>query len=208
MDIPKKLLCLGLGLCLTAGCALSSPASSSPSSVRPEEDAGAITVSGIVTAVNGNEVTLDLVTMEEDFASGEAFPETAGDVSGAGLPSQDGENSGQAPQGAPSGTASGREGPSGAEREQSASGAQLSPDQADAPDPGEQAMPPGGMGGGYQRTGESAIYQIPVGAPVTTMTGAVKEFNSLSIDTLITITLEEREDGALRPVSVRVIQSV
>ena len=57
----------------------------------------------------------------------------------------------------------------------------------------------------YTRTGETALYQIPVGASVLTLTGTSRGFNSLSTDLLVTITF--REDG-VTPGQVQVIQSL
>ena len=189
MAVLKKLLCLGVGLCLVSGCSLSQPASS-PSSSQPEADGDAITVSGIVTAVNGNEVTLDLVTMGGGESTG-SLPE--GMPQGGNFP-----ESGGFPEGGPGQNEGGSQAASG--QDATAAGTQ--------PSPGRMGAMGGQAGANYQRTGETAVYQIPVGAPVTTMAGTVKDFNSLNTDTLVTITLEEREDGTLRPVSVRVIQSV
>ena len=78
--------------------------------------------------------------------------------------------------------------------------------------PGERRPSPsfaGAAGGSqqknYTRTGETALYQIPVGASVLTLTGTSREFNSLSTDLLVTITF--REDG-VTPGQVQVIQSL
>ena len=57
----------------------------------------------------------------------------------------------------------------------------------------------------YTRTGETATYQIPIGATVITLTGTERDFNSLTTDLLVTITL--REDGTT-PAQVQVIQSL
>ena len=57
----------------------------------------------------------------------------------------------------------------------------------------------------YTRTGETATYQIPIGATVITLTGTGRDFNSLTTDLLVTITL--REDGTT-PAQVQVIQSL
>ena len=205
MAVLKKLLCLGVGLCLVSGCSLSQPASS-PSSSQPEADGDAITVSGIVTAVNGNEVTLDLVTMGGGAPDG-AAPESAEGLGG-------GESTGSLPEGMPQGgnfPESGgfpEGGPGQNEGGSQAASGQDATAAGTQPSPGRMGAMGGQAGANYQRTGETAVYQIPVGAPVTTMAGTVKDFNSLNTDTLVTITLEEREDGTLRPVSVRVIQSV
>ena len=57
----------------------------------------------------------------------------------------------------------------------------------------------------YTRTGETATYQIPIGATVIILTGTERDFNSLTTDLLVTITL--REDGTT-PAQVQVIQSL
>ena len=137
------------------------------------------TVSGIITQVNGNEITLDLVTLDGAMG-GQGGP-------GSGGPSGEEEASGRAPAG-----------------------------EGEAPS-GEGGMPAmeedsGGITVGlettqknYTRTGETATYQIPIGATVITLTGTERDFNSLTTDLLVTITL--REDGTT-PAQVQVIQSL
>ena len=63
----------------------------------------------------------------------------------------------------------------------------------------------GGAGRSYTRTGESATYQIPIGAEVVTLTGASRDFHSLSTELLVTISF--REDG-VTPARVQVVQSL
>ena len=222
----QKFLCLWVaaGLCLTAGCSsLSSSTPSAASSSSSGEDPDAITVSGVVTAVNGNEVTLELVTLGGGMAPGSSSVAGAaqGEEAPAGADSGTAEKTpGEGAAAQPSGSFPGAQPSSGPAGEKDAAAAEaLDAGQAARPAGADPAGPVGsdgptgerGPGSGpvsYRRTGETAVYQIPIGAPVTTLAGTVKDFNFLATDTLITITLEEREDGTLRPVSVRVLQSV
>lgn len=165
------------------------------------------TVSGIITQVNGNEITLDLVTLDGAMG-GQGGP-------GSGGPSGEEEASGQVPAGE-------GEAPSGEGGEPSAGGDGAPAGMDEAPAGG---APAGGEGGApameedsggitvglettqknYTRTGETATYQIPIGATVITLTGTERDFNSLTTDLLVTITL--REDGTT-PAQVQVIQSL
>lgn len=201
----KRVLALALSLLLLGGCAEKEENGSSVSLLTGE------TVSGIITKVNGNEITLDLVTLASDGgfrgAAGETpIPDESGETqrgertSGGSREDRGGrQQSGEDRGGPPSGD----EMPSG--------GGDFSP--GDLPS-GE--MPEGapsfegaaGSGGNqksYTRTGETALYQIPVGASVLTLTGTSRGFNSLSTDLLVTITF--REDG-VTPGQVQVIQSL
>lgn len=191
----KRVLALALSLLLLGGCAEKEENGSSVSLLTGE------TVSGIITKVNGNEITLDLVTLASDGgfrgAAGETpIPDESGETqrgertsggsredrggppSGDGLPSGGGDfspgdlPSGEMPEGAPS---------------------------------FEGAAGSGGNRKSYTRTGETALYQIPVGAAVLTLTGASRGFNSLTTGLLVTITF--REDG-VTPGQVQVIQSL
>lgn len=200
MDILKRFFCLGLCLCLGVGCSPALAGSSAPASSLSAEDAGDAAVSGIITAVNGNEVTLDLVTLAGGMVPGSS---SLGEAPGSGeIP-----DPGGMPQ-APSGE---KDAGDAASAPRSPGGRGSGGGQSGGEPAGTSSQPGGqgsGGGSGYRRTGKTAVYQIPVGAPVTTLAGATKDFNSLAIDTLITITLEEREDGTLRPTAVRVLQSV
>lgn len=204
----KRVLALALSLLLLGGCAEKEENSSSASLLTGE------TVSGIITKVNGNEITLDLVTLASDGGFRGAAGETPSGESGE-TPSPD--ESGEARQG---------ERPSGDDRgsrRESGEGRSGPPDRGGMPSgggdfsPGDLGETPqgapsfeGGAGSGgnrksYTRTGETALYQIPVGASVLTLTGTSRGFNSLSTDLLVTITF--REDG-VTPGQVQVIQSL
>ena len=202
----KRVLALALSLLLLGGCAEKEENSSSVSLLAGE------TVSGIITKVNGNEITLDLVTLASDVGFREAAGETPSGESGE-TPSPD--ESGEARQG---------ERPSGDDRGSRQGAGQGGPPDRDGMPSGGGDFSPGDLGempqgapsfegaagsGGnqknYTRTGETALYQIPVGASVLTLTGASRGFNSLSTDLLVTITF--REDG-VTPGQVQVIQSL
>ncbi len=233
----KRMFSLFLALLLLAGCAQKEESSSSVSLLAGE------TVSGIITKVNGNEITLDLVTLASDRGVRGGGGEAPGD--GEEAPSEeppalgDGE---EAPSGELPAIGDGGEAPSG-ERPSFGDGAQQGErpdrgnregrgegrgsggeDQGGAPSglPQGAGEPPGGelpqglpsfegaagSGGSqksYTRTGETALYQIPVGATVLTLTGTSRGFNSLTTDLLVTITF--REDG-VTPGQVQVIQSL
>lgn len=194
----KKVIASALALLLLAGCALPGGAASSQSasaSVLTGE-----TVSGIITQVNGNEITLDLVTL-------------AGE--GAASPGEEGAADREAPAPQENERPAGGRGSGGRGEAPSGAGGDGMPSPPSggegAPAFGEEG-PFGAAGGGtgaarrsYTRTGETALYQIPVGAAVITLTGASRGFNSLSTDLLVTITL--REDG-VTPAQVQVIQSL
>lgn len=191
---------MALVLALLAGCALPGGAASSQSasaSVLAGE-----TVSGIITQVNGNEITLDLVTLAGERAASPGEEETADRETT--VPQENERPAGGR------GNGSRGEAPSGGRGE----GAPSPPSGGS----GSPAFGEGGLAGeagngkgsgasrrGYARTGETALYQIPVGAEVITLTGASRGFNSLSTDLLVTITL--REDGET-PAQVQVIQSL
>lgn len=203
----KKQLAFLLAVLLLGGCSAGAESSAGESASLLTGE----TVSGIITKVNGNEITLELVTLNQP-----AVPEEVGEKAGA--PEERPQNPEEAPRGesqAPGGDSglSGREdrgsAPGGGNREERPSGEMP---QGGAPS-GE--MPQGEMpsfGGGrssqqkdYTRTGETALYQIPVGAAVLTLTGTSRGFNSLSTDLLVTITF--REDG-VTPGQVQVLQSL
>lgn len=195
----KKVIASALALLLLAGCAFPQGAASSQSA------SGSIltgeTVSGIITQVNGNEITLDLVRLSGE---GSAPPQTEETQGQALPPFQEGER----PEGG-RGTGSQGERASGTGSE-----GRPSRPSGEKEDPGFGAgVPSGDLGsggsraaqGGYTRTGETALYQIPVGAEVITLTGASRGFNSLSTELLVTITL--REDGET-PAQVQVLQAL
>ena len=161
----KQMIALTLALALLGGCGSAPPASSASQQLSGE------TVSGIITKVNGNEISLELVTLRQGAGALPAGEEETGTEAAAG---------------------------------ESFGGGVL---------PEAGGMPPGagGDGGGgaaaqsYTRTGETALYRIPVGAEVITLTGTSRDFNSLSPDLLVTITF--REDG-VTPGQVQVVQSL
>lgn len=202
--MKKAALALALVLALLGGCGGTSrdPGGAESSSSR---EATGETVSGIITKVNGNEVTLELVTLEQQQQlRGEDGPQPAegSEPSGGMEEGRDGQESGRDRR---QGGGSGEGGPGGR-----SSGSERSFGGGEMPSMGE--TPTGGMpsGGGdsqrgYTRTGETALYQIPVGAEVVTLTGTSRNFTSLSTDLLVTITL--REDGAT-PARVQVVQSL
>lgn len=191
-------IALVLVLILLGGCAL--PGGTAPSQSGSASILTGETVSGIITQVNGNEITLDLVTLAgEGNASqrGAAPDQAASSPQGDERPAGGRENGGRTEARSEAGNEGPPELPSGG-NESPAFGA---------------GRPAGGTGGGgssasqrgYTRTGETALYQIPVGAEVITLTGASRGFNSLSTDLLVTITL--REDGET-PAQVQVLQSL
>ena len=175
---PCKLLSPALALCLLlGGCAGAAEEASSQSMALSEE-----TVSGIITQVNGNEITLDLVTLA---SAGPGGGENA-------APAEDGE----APEG---------EAPSGEEMPEMPEGGDFSEMFGGELPSGGGMTSGGGAGRSYTRTGESATYQIPIGAEVVTLTGASRDFHSLSTELLVTISF--REDG-VTPARVQVVQSL
>lgn len=201
--MKKAVLALALVLALLGGCGGTSRDPGGTESSSSQELTGE-TVSGIITKVNGNEVTLELVTLEQQQPPrGEDEPQSAADSEPSGgmeegRGGQEGggnRRQGNSGEGGPGGRASGAERPFG--------GGEM-PSMGETPTGG---MPSGGGGSqrGYTRTGETALYQIPVGAEVVTLTGTSRNFTSLSTDLLVTITL--REDGAT-PARVQVVQSL
>lgn len=176
----KRLTALLLALFLLGGCTApgESPESSSEALLTGE------TVSGIITKVNGNEITLDLVTMNQ-------------------VPAR--EDSGEQP---PSGEKKRGEEPGGSRGEQGEGRSPAGAGQGEPPAGGMPSALGAGAGAGqknYTRTGESALYQIPVGATVLTLTGTSRGFNSLTTELLVTITF--REDGETLG-QVQVIQAL
>ena len=152
------------------------------------------TVSGIITQVNGNEITLDLVTLDGAMG-GQGGP-------GSGGPSGEEDASGQASDGEGEASSSGEgEASSGEERTPSGEGGMPAMEE----DSGGITVGLETTQKNYTRTGETATYQIPIGATVITLTGTERDFNSLTTDLLVTITL--REDGTT-PAQVQVIQSL
>lgn len=228
----KRIFPLFLALLLLAGCAQKEESSSSVSLLAGE------TVSGIITKVNGNEITLDLVTLASERGvrgsggeapgDGEEAPSEEPPAFGDGEEAPSGElpaigDGGEAPSGERPSFGDGNsrgERPSGGNREGRGEGrGSGGEDQGGAPSglaQGGGELPQGlpsfegaaGSGGSqksYTRTGETALYQIPVGATVLTLTGTSRGFNSLTTDLLVTITF--REDG-VTPGQVQVIQSL
>jgi hypothetical protein len=226
----KRTLSLVLALSFACtGCGVAEKASQTFQSLTASSESSSQvitgeTVSGIITQVNGNEITLELVTMNS----------MGGGAPGSG--SSGGASNGETPSGQEGmpgrGNADGgqnREFPSGGgssagdENKTPPSGSIPDGEPADIPSgevpsagTGEGTSPTDGGSGGitvglettpktYTRTGETALYQIPVGTPVITLTGTTRDFNSLSTDLLVTITL--REDGTT-PAQVQVVQSL
>ena len=194
----RKILALALVLALLGGCnSLPGGPGGAEDPSSGQEMAGE-TVSGIITKVNGNEVTLDLVTLERQRA-----PQAEDSRSPAG------EQPGQTERGGQEKARGQKQGGAG-ERPQGGSppdgmpAGQGMPAMGELPDTGGTADT-GGSQRNYTRTGESAMYQIPVGAQVVTLTGTSRNFTSLSTGLLVTITL--REDSGT-PARVEVVQSL
>ncbi len=190
----KQMIALTLALALLGGCGSAPPASSASQQLSGE------TVSGIITKVNGNEISLELVTLRQGAGALPAGEEETGTEAAAPPSGGSGQGQGQ------------RDRASG----QGDRGTKTPPAGQNGGAAGEGfggGMPPGGGGDGgagaaaqsYTRTGETALYRIPVGAEVITLTGTSRDFNSLSPDLLVTITF--REDG-VTPGQVQVVQSL
>ena len=209
----KQMIALTLAFALLGGCGSAPPASSASQQLSGE------TVSGIITKVNGNEISLELVTLrqgagafpagEEETGTEAAAPPAGGSGQGQGSrASGEGDRGTKAPPAGQNGGAAGESFGGGMPSE-----AGGMPSEAGGMSPGAGGMPPGAGGDGgagaaaqsYTRTGETALYQIPVGAEVITLTGTSRDFNSLSPDLLVTITF--REDG-VTPGQVQVVQSL
>lgn len=188
----RKILALALALALLVGCnGLPGGPGGAEDPSSGQEMAGE-TVSGIITKVNGNEVTLDLVTLER-----QRLPQ----AEDSRLPA--GEQPGQTERGSQEEARGPKQGGAG-ERPQGGAPPEGMPDMGELPDIGG-TPDPGGSQRNYTRTGESAMYQIPVGAQVVTLTGTSRNFTSLSTGLLVTITL--REDS-VTPARVEVVQSL
>ena len=223
----KQMIALTLAFALLGGCGSAPPASSASQQLSGE------TVSGIITKVNGNEISLELVTLrqgagafpagEEETGTEAAAPPAGGSGQGQGSrASGEGDRGTKAPPAGQNGGAAGESFGGGMPSEaggmpseaggMSPGAGGMSPGAGGMP-PGAGGMPPGAGGDGgagaaaqsYTRTGETALYQIPVGAEVITLTGTSRDFNSLSPDLLVTITF--REDG-VTPGQVQVVQSL
>lgn len=197
----KQMIALTLALALLGGCGSAPPASSASQQLSGE------TVSGIITKVNGNEISLELVTLRQGAGALPAGEEETGTEAAA--PPSGGSGQGQGQRDRASGQ--GDRGTKTPPADQNGGAAGESFGGGVLPEAG--GMPPGagGDGGGgaaaqrYTRTGETALYRIPVGAEVITLTGTSRDFNSLSPDLLVTITF--REDG-VTPGQVQVVQSL
>lgn len=206
----KRPLAILLTILLLGGCAAAGEDSSSSSALLTGE-----TVSGIITKVNGNEITLDLVTLAQTSSRGEEKASKAPQSSQEGS-SPDDPRQGERPSGGSlegrgerKGSGTGQGGEFSRGETPQGSGSLPSGDPPLGELPGDSPSFEGTAGGSqqknYTRTGETALYQIPVGASVLTLTGTSREFNSLSTDLLVTITF--REDG-VTPGQVQVIQSL
>ena len=210
---PRKILSPALALCLLlGGCAGAAEEASSQSMALAEE-----TVSGIITQVNGNEITLDLVTLASAGPGGgeNAAPAEGGEAPEGEAPS--GEELPEMPEGGDFSGMSGGELPEmpeggdfsgmfGGEMPEMPEGGDFSEMfGGELPSGGGMTSGGGGAGRSYTRTGESATYQIPIGAEVVTLTGASRDFHSLSTELLVTISF--REDG-VTPARVQVVQSL
>lgn len=190
----KQMIALTLALALLGGCGSAPPASSASQQLSGE------TVSGIITKVNGNEISLELVTLRQGAGALPAGEEETGTEAAAPPSGGSGQGQGQRDRASGEGDRGGKAPPAG--QDDGAAGEGFG-----------GGMPPGAGGDGgagtaaqsYTRTGETALYQIPVGAEVITLTGTSRDFNSLSPDLLVTITF--REDG-VTPGQVQVVQSL
>lgn len=197
----KHTIALALALALLGGCGSAPPASSASRQLSGE------TVSGIITKVNGNEISLELVTLGQGAGALPAGEEEAGTEAAAPPSGGSGQGQGQRDRASGQGDRGTKTPPAG----QNGGAAGESFGGGVLPEAG--GMPPGAGGDGgagtaaqsYTRTGETALYRIPVGAEVITLTGTSRDFNSLSPDLLVTITF--REDG-VTPGQVQVVQSL
>lgn len=197
----KQMIALTLALALLGGCGSAPPASSASQQLSGE------TVSGIITKVNGNEISLELVTLRQGAGALPAGEEETGAEAAAPPSGGSGQGQGQRDRASDQGDRGTKTPPAG----QNGGAAGESFGGGVLPEAG--GMPPGAGGDGgagtaaqsYTRTGETALYQIPVGAEVITLTGTSRDFNSLSPDLLVTITF--REDG-VTPGQVQVVQSL
>jgi len=197
----KQMIALTLALALLGGCGSAPPASSASQQLSGE------TVSGIITKVNGNEISLELVTLRQGAGALPAGEEETGTEAAAPPSGGSGQGQGQRDRASGQGDRGTKTPPAG----QNGGAAGESFGGGVLPEAG--GMPPGAGGDGgagtaaqsYTRTGETALYQIPVGAEVITLTGTSRDFNSLSPDLLVTITF--REDG-VTPGQVQVVQSL
>ena len=197
----KQMIALTLALALLGGCGSAPPASSASQQLSGE------TVSGIITKVNGNEISLELVTLRQGAGALPAGEEETGTEAAAPPSGGSGQGQGQSDRASGQGDRGTKTPPAG----QNGGAAGESFGGGVLPEAG--GMPPGAGGDGgagtaaqsYTRTGETALYQIPVGAEVITLTGTSRDFNSLSPDLLVTITF--REDG-VTPGQVQVVQSL
>ena len=192
---PRKILSPALALCLLlGGCAGAAEEASSQSMALAEE-----TVSGIITQVNGNEITLDLVTLA---SAGPGGGENAAPAEGGEAPEGEAPSGEELPEMPEGGDFSGM---SGGELPEMPEGGDFSGMFGGELPSGGGMTSGGGAGRSYTRTGESATYQIPIGAEVVTLTGASRDFHSLSTELLVTISF--REDG-VTPARVQVVQSL
>lgn len=197
----KQMIALTLALALLGGCGSAPPASSASQQLSGE------TVSGIITKVNGNEISLELVTLRQGAGALPAGEEETGTEAAAPPSGGSGQGQGQRDRASGQGDRGTKTPPAG----QNGGAAGESFGGGVLPEAG--GMPPGAGGDGgagtaaqsYTRTGETALYRIPVGAEVITLTGTSRDFNSLSPDLLVTITF--REDG-VTPGQVQVVQSL
>lgn len=197
----KQMIALTLVLALLGGCGSAPPASSASQQLSGE------TVSGIITKVNGNEISLELVTLRQGAGALPAGEEETGTEAAAPPSGGSGQGQGQRDRASGQGDRGTKTPPAG----QNGGAAGESFGGGVLPEAG--GMPPGAGGDGgagtaaqsYTRTGETALYRIPVGAEVITLTGTSRDFNSLSPDLLVTITF--REDG-VTPGQVQVVQSL
>lgn len=197
----KQMIALTLAFALLGGCGSAPPASSASQQLSGE------TVSGIITKVNGNEISLELVTLRQGAGALPAGEEETGTEAAAPPSGGSGQGQGQRDRASGQGDRGTKTPPAG----QNGGAAGESLGGGVLPEAG--GMPPGAGGDGgagtaaqsYTRTGETALYRIPVGAEVITLTGTSRDFNSLSPDLLVTITF--REDG-VTPGQVQVVQSL
>ena len=197
----KQMIALTLAFALLGGCGSAPPASSASQQLSGE------TVSGIITKVNGNEISLELVTLRQGAGALPAGEEETGTEAAAPPSGGSGQGQGQRDRASGQGDRGTKTPPAG----QNGGAAGESFGGGVLPEAG--GMPPGAGGDGgagtaarsYTRTGETALYRIPVGAEVITLTGTSRDFNSLSPDLLVTITF--REDG-VTPGQVQVVQSL
>ena len=153
---------------------------------------GDTVVTGEVTAIVGNEVTLALGELKQDERPQEGKKRRTDEQSDESGSSEKAESDSPAG-GEPS--AAGGEGMDGERRQRPDGENGERPDMAGGSSSGEKTSSGRSRGGpsrqrsSLEKSGEEAVYTIPVGMPIDGLSGRNTDYNGITVGTVLTLTL-------------------